>query len=168
MYPFPKQGTKKISHGDSGDLQRKAHSPADLPLCFFKRQRRRKRENWKIGKMKWPAPTHFGAARVYGFLINQMNTIQVPGLTHLMCPPSHLRGAGTWRKTYRSKIYGVDHQGRGLRGQRSSKNTSFPPGAGQQGGLVWPPGGTHTEPHKSVSTWMFSTQKALMAAGCHP
>lgn len=47
--PYPKQGTMKINHGDSADLQRgdsdSTHPPADPSLCFFKRQEHGKREN---------------------------------------------------------------------------------------------------------------------------
>lgn len=102
-----------------------------------------KRENWKMGKMKQPALTHLGTAKVYEFIVSQMDTAREPHVAYLMSLTSHLRGPITWRKTYRSKICGVDHQETGLRGQSFSWYICSAPGARQQGNLVQLPRGMH-------------------------
>lgn len=94
--------------------------------------------------MKQPALTHLGTAKVYEFILSQMDTAREPHVAYLMSLTSHLRGPITWRKTYRSKICGVDHQETGLRGQSFSWYICSAPGARQQGNLVQLPRGMHT------------------------
>lgn len=100
----PKQGAKKINHGDLGNLQREDSEliPQLISHCAsLQGQGHRKREIWKMGKTKQLALTHLVSTKVSDFLVCQIGTAQMPYQVHLISLPSDLRG----RKTYRRKIY---------------------------------------------------------------